>query len=42
MLLRSEEKERIREFVGKRLDGSRSGLLYLCGMPGTGKTSTLN
>ena len=30
------------KFLAQNLKARRSGLMYLCGHPGTGKTSTLN
>lgn len=39
---RDKEKEFIKKFLKANIENNKSGLLYLCGNPGTGKTSTLN
>lgn len=39
---REKEEESIMKFIKGNWTASKSGLLYLCGHPGTGKTSTLN
>ncbi len=39
---REDEHNRIQKFLEERISTGRSGLMYLCGHPGTGKTSSLN
>ena len=39
---REDEHERIKKFFIPRIQSGKSGLMYLCGHPGTGKTSSLN
>jgi Cdc6-like AAA superfamily ATPase len=39
---RDKEKKVITNFINDNLSKQRSALMYLCGHPGTGKTSTLN
>ena len=39
---RDEEHKQIRNFLANNLSTGASGLMYLCGHPGTGKTSSLN
>jgi cell division control protein 6 len=39
---RQHERDFIKKFILQNVDNRKSGLLYLCGHPGTGKTSTLN
>ena len=39
---RDEEHEKIQKFLEGNIANNKSGLLYLCGHPGTGKTSSLN
>lgn len=39
---RENEHNVITRFLVKNLDRQKSGLIYLCGHPGTGKTSSLN
>lgn len=39
---REHERKFIKKFLLQNVDSRKSGLLYLCGHPGTGKTSTLN
>jgi len=39
---REDEHKRIEKFLDERISTGRSGLMYLCGHPGTGKTSSLN
>lgn len=39
---RDSEKKFIFDFVRRSVVGGRSSLMYLCGHPGTGKTSTLH
>lgn len=39
---REKEHEKISEFLTKTIQLGASGLMYLCGHPGTGKTSSLN
>jgi Cdc6-like AAA superfamily ATPase len=39
---RETEKERIINYLDTNYTKGKSGLLYLCGHPGTGKTSSLN
>lgn len=36
---RDKEKETIKEYVWVNWEQGKSGLLYVCGHPGTGKTS---
>ena len=36
------EKKVIRTFISENMSKGKSALIYLCGHPGTGKTSTLN
>ena len=42
MFTREEEHSIIGQFLASNLRKGRSGLMYLCGHPGTGKTSSLN
>ena len=39
---RDDEHNQIREFLKNGIKTGKSGLMYLCGHPGTGKTSSLN
>ena len=39
---RDDEHAQIRDFLDGNLSTGASGLMYLCGHPGTGKTSSLN
>lgn len=39
---RETEKEQIIQYLDSNYTKGKSGLLYLCGHPGTGKTSSLN
>lgn len=39
---RDDKQEAIRNFLEGHISRGRSGLMYLCGHPGTGKTSSLN
>lgn len=39
---RNMEKKVIRDFINDNMSKGKSALIYLCGHPGTGKTSTLN
>ena len=39
---RDEEHSKIKEFLRNGINKGQSGLMYLCGHPGTGKTSSLN
>ena len=39
---RELENKKIKEFIEKNRENKDSGLLYLCGHPGTGKTTLLN
>ena len=39
---REKEQKVIRSFIQENMQQKRSALMYLCGHPGTGKTSTLN
>jgi Cdc6-like AAA superfamily ATPase len=39
---RDNEIKYIKKFLLQNIEAKKSGLLYLCGHPGTGKTSTLN
>ena len=39
---RDRESERVLSFLDKNIETAESGLIYLCGHPGTGKTSILN
>lgn len=39
---RDKEQDFIENFVRKGILSKKSSLMYLCGHPGTGKTSTLN
>lgn len=39
---RDRECERVVSFLDKNIETADSGLIYLCGHPGTGKTSMLN
>lgn len=39
---RDKEHTKIHDFLANNIEKQRSGLLYLCGHPGTGKTSSLN
>ena len=39
---RDKEQKFIKSFLRENLEKKKSALLYLCGHPGTGKTSTLN
>ena len=39
---RDQEKKFIEDFVKRSILGRKSSLMYLCGHPGTGKTSTLH
>ncbi len=39
---REVEEKQITDFLASNLNSSKSGLMYLCGHPGTGKTSLLN
>lgn len=39
---RDKEQKVIKTFIKENMSKSKSALMYLCGHPGTGKTSTLN
>jgi Cdc6-like AAA superfamily ATPase len=39
---RDKEHEKIEKFLENNIRKNKSGLMYLCGHPGTGKTSSLN
>lgn len=39
---RDDKQDEIRKFLEDSISRGRSGLMYLCGRPGTGKTSSLN
>lgn len=39
---RDDEHSKIRKFIETNIRQRKSGLMYLCGHPGTGKTSSLN
>lgn len=39
---REKEQKVIRNFIQENMSKGKSALIYLCGHPGTGKTSTLN
>jgi Cdc6-like AAA superfamily ATPase len=39
---RDSEQKLIKKFINDNMSKRKAGLLYLCGHPGTGKTSTLN
>jgi Cdc6-like AAA superfamily ATPase len=39
---REKEEKQIQDFLKENISKTRSGLMYLCGHPGTGKTSLLN
>jgi Cdc6-like AAA superfamily ATPase len=39
---RDKEQREIKKFITENIQKKKSALLYLCGHPGTGKTSTLN
>lgn len=39
---REKEQILIKRFISDNMTHKKAGLLYLCGHPGTGKTSTLN
>lgn len=39
---REKEKKAIHNFINSNMSKGKSALMYLCGHPGTGKTSTLN
>jgi DNA replication protein DnaC len=39
---REKEEEAITQFLVQNIKTKHSGLMYLCGHPGTGKTSLLN
>ena len=39
---RDRENEQVLSFLDKSIETAESGLIYLCGHPGTGKTSMLN
>lgn len=39
---REEECKQITDFIHNNIDSHKSGFLYICGHPGTGKTSLLN
>lgn len=39
---REEELAQIGNFLKGNMNENKSGLMYLCGHPGTGKTSALN
>lgn len=39
---RDNEHKKIKQFLETNLTKNQSGLMYLCGHPGTGKTSSLN
>lgn len=39
---REKEHQKIRTFLSTNITRKKSGLMYLCGHPGTGKTSSLN
>ena len=39
---RNEEEKAIRGFIGANIKEDKSGLLYVCGHPGQGKTAVVN
>ena len=39
---REKEHKKIEDFLKETITRKKSGLMYLCGHPGTGKTSSLN
>jgi Cdc6-like AAA superfamily ATPase len=39
---RDKEHKQIYDFLVENMNKKRAGLMYLCGHPGTGKTSSLN
>ena len=39
---RIEEEKSIKEFIQANIDHDQSGLLYVCGHPGQGKTAVIN
>lgn len=39
---RNKEIRSITEYIADNVKRHKSGMMYLCGHPGTGKTSTLN
>jgi len=39
---RDKEQGSIEKFIKENIAAEKSGLMYLCGHPGTGKTSSLN
>ena len=39
---REKEEKQIQDFLKENISKTHSGLMYLCGHPGTGKTSLLN
>ena len=39
---RTDEEQSIRDFIQANIDGDESGLLYVCGHPGQGKTAVIN
>ena len=42
MIGRDQEGDKIMQFLENNINTADSGLIYLCGHPGTGKTSLLN
>ena len=39
---RNQEERAIRNFIEKNIEYDQSGLLYVCGHPGQGKTAVIN
>ena len=39
---RTEEEKSIKKFIQTNIDKNQSGLLYVCGHPGQGKTAVIN
>lgn len=42
IFVRDKEKKVIQNFLQENMNYKKAGLMYLCGHPGTGKTSLLN
>lgn len=42
IFVRDREKKVIANFIQDNMNARKAGLIYLCGHPGTGKTSLLN
>ena len=42
IFVRDKEKKVIQGFIQENMKQKKAGLMYLCGHPGTGKTSLLN